>query len=250
MNFLIINLRFSNYQLTKQKMKHKKVLLICVLIFWSFSPMAQVQVSQEPFHHMVFQNKFIRILDVWLQPNDTTQFHVHSTPSVFIYLSNTRYTAQVKGGGWIKDSSINGKTWYRSFSPDILIHRVANIDSVPLHVNDIEILPSYPSRPNGSSGSSKDNTQTKPLNFPVVYNNENAIAYKLTGENFNTKKIKGRGPLVAELITGEEVFFHDDKTNHSKELQIGRFQYIEPGTSFSFFTKRKSKMSMILIEIK
>jgi hypothetical protein len=199
---------------------------------------------------MVFQNKFIRILDVWLQPNDTTQFHVHSTPSVFIYLSNTRYTAQVKGGGWIRDSSINGKTWYRSFSPDILIHRVANIDSVPLHVNDIEILSSYPTRSNGSGGPAKDSTQIKPLNFPVVYNNKNTIAYQLNDENFSTKKIKGRGPLVAELITGEKVFFHDYRTNQSKELQIGRFQYIEPGSSFYFFTKRKSKMSMTLIEIK
>ena len=231
-------------------MGNKKVLLISSVILWSFRLIAQVQVSHEPFHHPVFENKFIRILDVWLKPGDTTQFHIHSTPSVFLYLSNTHYTAQVKGGEWTKDSSIKGKTWYRSFSPEILIHRVANCDSVPLHVNDIEILSSWHNDPTRSSGRTINSSQILPLNFPVLYNNENAIAYKLTDENINPKIIKGRGPVVAELITGEKVFFHNTKTNQSKELQPGQFHYIEPGASFYFFTKEKNKIGMILFEIK
>ena len=44
---------------------------------------AQPAVKDEPRHHNVFENEYIRILDVFLPPNDTTQYHIHSTPSVF-----------------------------------------------------------------------------------------------------------------------------------------------------------------------
>lgn len=94
-------------------------------------------------HRPVIQNKYIRLLDVILQPNDTTQYHVHSIPSLFIYLSKNNTASQTNGHDWVKEQSVPGKAWYRSFSPDILMHRVANIDSVPFHVNDIEILSSY-----------------------------------------------------------------------------------------------------------
>jgi len=49
---------------------------------------AQVQVSKEPMHKKVLENKFIRLMNVWLQPGDTTMFHIHSTPSVFLHFSN------------------------------------------------------------------------------------------------------------------------------------------------------------------
>jgi hypothetical protein len=180
------------------------------------------------------------MLDVGLQPKDTTQFHIHSTPSVFLNHSTTNYITQIKGGEWIKEQSLAGKSWYRSFSPDTLIHRVSNCDSIPLHVTDMEILSSY---------HQNKLTQSKLLNFPVLYNNENVVAYQLTNENINRKTIKGRGPIMAELINGDKVIYHNTK-NQSKELKAGGFQYIEPNTNFYFVPNGKTKISMILFEIK
>jgi len=211
------------------------LLLLCTTII------AQVQVSEEPMHRKVFQNKYIRLLDVWLQPGDTTQYHVHSTPSLFVYFSNNVISTQIKGEEWVKDQAESGKAWYRSFSPDILVHRVCNLDTVPFHVNDIEILSSY---------DSKNSSRNKSLPFPLLFENEKAFAYRLTNSAFNRQIIRGRGPMVGELISGDELIFHDIKTKHSKEIKAGKYFYIEPGTSFYFTAGGGGEINLVIFEIK
>src|ERR1700761_3462140 len=50
----------------------------------ALSTTAQIQVSQEPRHHKVLDNEWVRVLDVHVPPHDTTMMHKHSTPSVFL----------------------------------------------------------------------------------------------------------------------------------------------------------------------
>lgn len=214
--------------------------LFLILLVFCSSVTAQVPVSQEPLHRPVFVNKYIRLLDVIVPAGDTTQFHIHQTPSLFVIFSNNKTSSQIAGKNWIEDQSTAGTTWYRSFSPDILIHRVANRDTLPFHVNDIEILSAYDS----------SNTQKKPLQYPVLFENERSFAYQLKNQDLTKKEIKARGPLIAELIAGDGVFFYNIHTNHQEELRAGRFFYIEPHTSFYFSTKGTSAVNMIVFEIK
>lgn len=202
---------------------------------------AQLQVSQEPFHRPVLQNKYIRLLDVWLQPNDTTQFHVHSIPSLFIYLTKNNTASQVNGKEWVNQLSEPGKAWYRSFSPDTLVHRVANVDTVPFHVNDIEILSSY--NQTGAPG-------LKPLPFNILLQNDKALVYELSNESIEQKITAGHGPLIAELISGEGIRFHDIKSMKSREIKAGQYVYIEPGKPFYFSKVNNKAIKMLLLEIK
>lgn len=208
-------------------------------LFGSSVMIAQVPVRDEPRHHPVLQNKYIRLLDVWLPPGDTTLYHIHSTPSLFVILSKTVTGSQIKGEEWVKGESVPGSTWYRSFTPDSLVHRVCNMDTIVFHVNDIEILSAYNSI----------NISRKPLSFPVLFENEKAFAYQLTGASFNRQIIKDRGPIIAELVTGMNVFFHDTKKQHPKKVSAGNYVYIAPGTSF-YFTGGNEETKMVLFEIK
>ena len=56
--------------------------------------------------------------------------------------------------------------------------------------------------------------------------------------------------MVAELITGDGIFFHDIKTKHEKEIKAGKFLYIEPGTSFYFTSRGTGEINMVIFEIK
>ncbi|HLO37062.1 MAG TPA: hypothetical protein VK173_01090, partial [Lacibacter sp.] len=87
---------------------------------------AQVQVSKEPLHKKVLENKYIRLLDVWIKPGDTSLFHIHSTPSVFLIFTTTTYAAQEKNKDWTTAKVTPGFSWYRSFYKDTQVHRVAN----------------------------------------------------------------------------------------------------------------------------
>ena len=104
---------------------------------------AQPAVKDEPRHHNVFENEYIRFLDVYLPPNDTTQYHIHSTPSVFTMFTKTATASQLIGGQPVKNISEAGYTWYDSLVTP-RIHRVWNEDSIWFHVMDIELTSGKP----------------------------------------------------------------------------------------------------------
>ncbi len=217
----------------------KQFINTCIAIAFCSATSAQVQVSKEPLHRPVAENQYLRLLDVWLQPGDTTQFHIHSTPSLFLYLTSGKVSSQTKGGAWTTEQAVAGKSWFRSFTPDTLVHRVANTDTIPFHVTDLEILSSY------EPGSS-----IAPLPFDVLFENEKAIAYRLGSADLTGEIIQGRGPLLAQLIAGEGVLFHDVPSDERKQLKQGEFVFIRPGSHFSFASVGTGKTDLVVFEIR
>jgi len=224
----------------KLKMKYRITCLL-LLVICSVTITAQVPVREEPRHHPVLQNKYIRLLDVWLPPGDTTLYHIHATPSLFIILSNTVTGSQIKGGQWQQNRSTAGYAWFRSFLNDTLIHRVCNMDTVVYHVNDIEILSSY----NTNNAPTK-----KTLPFTLLFENERSFAYQIKNITSNKQIINKRGPMIAELVSGNAIFFHNTTTNETKEIKAGDYCYIKPGTSFYFSAAGKGEINLVLFEIK
>src|SRR5260221_10243708 len=102
---------------------------------------AQVPVSKEPSHHVVFTNEKIRVLNVLLPPGDTTLYHIHSTPSVFISLSTTRTGSQLINEQAMYSNSVPGNIGFENLSaPHTRTHRVWNADRATFHVIDVELL--------------------------------------------------------------------------------------------------------------
>ena len=220
-------------------MNSKFKLLLAILFLHTAVVTAQVQVRKEPRHENVLENKYIRLLDVWMQPGDTSLFHIHSTPSLFLHFTNTAVCVQIKGKAWTKNKNTAGNASYTSFVNDTLVHRVSNCDTVPFHVTDIEILSSYIPA-----------TALKPLPFSVLFDNEKAIAYRLSGTTFNNQLITDRGPMLAELVAGGEVICYDAKKKRSTTIKTGKYLYIKPGSSFYFTAKENEKNNLVLFEIK
>ena len=221
------------------KLKYKIAFFLSLLIFYSSVLTAQIQVSKEPSHKKVLENKYIRLLDVWIKPGDTSLFHIHSTPSLFLMLSNTSAGSQIMGQEWTKSRNERGKTWYKSFINDTLIHRVANFDTSLFHVTDIELLSSY-----------KPTIPIQSLPFTILFDNEKAIAYKLTQSSLDKKIISNRRPLIAQLVEGQEVIYYDVSKKKSTSILTGKYLYIKPKSSFYFTAKENENINMVLFEIK
>jgi len=220
-------------------MKIRKTILPVLLLLYCSLLAAQVQVSNEPRHKKVFENKYIRLLDVWLPPGDTSLFHIHSTPSLFLVFTGATVVSQIKGQVWVKEQMVPGTCWYRSFFQDTLIHRVGNSGTTVFHVNDIEILSPW-----------DNNNSLAPLPFPVLYNYEKAIAYKLTDSSFHKQAISNRGPMIAELVAGVAVYYTDVATGKKILIKEGSYLYIGPGSVFHLSSSGKEKVNMVLFEIK
>lgn len=217
----------------------RRFLILYTIIAIPLIASAQVQVRLEPRHKNVFQNKYIRLLDVRISPSDTTLFHIHSTPSFFLALSNTQVGVQIKGQDWTKSQNIAGEAWYQSFVNDTLIHRVTNNDSVPFHVTDMELLAPY-----------NNSRQIKPLPFEVLFENEKIIAYSVNNSSIGQKVISKHGPIIAQLVEGDKIIVHDNNTKKTEEIKKGGYLYIKPERSFYFTTPIDKKINLVLVEIK
>jgi hypothetical protein len=176
---------------------------------------------------------------VRLPPGDTTFFHVHEIPSLFLVLSKTLTSSQVKGEEWVNGTftSEPGYSWYNGFTTGPLIHRVANIDTIPFHVMDIEILSNY-------------NAHLAQLPFDTIYTNEKAFAYRINFENKEEKKqIEDRGPIAAIVVSGPgmNVHFADNKTEN---ISQGKFIFIQPKTKCSFQNIGNDETKVVLFELR
>lgn len=209
------------------------------IILLSSGPLySQVPVREEPRHRPVFQNKYIRLLDVWIRPGDTTLFHIHETPSLFTHFTSTKVSIQEVGKQWTSGYNRAGNASFNDFASK-MIHRVTNVDTGIFHVMDIEILRPFDT-----------NYRHRPMPYKIIFENRTAVAYEVDEKNMTQEITRSRRPSVAQLIKGENVLFHDQVAVNSREFKQGEFIYIETGSSFYFSSTEGRPVQMIIFEIK
>ena len=100
-----------------------------------------VPVEQEPHHHVVFENQYVRVLDVVVKPGETTLFHTHSLDNVAVHLSDALIKRQSPGQAWIDTSVKEGAAGFTAGTKHPYTHRITNAGVTVFQVLDIEILP-------------------------------------------------------------------------------------------------------------
>ena len=176
-----------------------------------------VPVGKEPHHHFKFENEFVRVFDVLVEPGDATLFHVHSNDYVFVNLTNTRLKAQNLGGPAV-DLPVNvGQT---VFTKGPITHRVANPDSVPFRNITVEILktPPAPSEKSPLAGAA---------GHEVVLENDRVRIERLvlepgksTGRHTHTLMSLGIAVTAAKVA-----YQTDDGKEQVAEFQAGDFNW-------------------------
>ena len=92
-----------------------------------------VPIEREPRHRPLFQDGPVRILDVRVPPGDTTLFHIHDAPILYVPISLSSMSTQIMGEVWIPppppDSSrfrLHATQWDTLYATRPVTHRVAN----------------------------------------------------------------------------------------------------------------------------
>lgn len=62
--------------------------------------------------------------------------------------------------------------------------------------------------------------------------------------------ISNRGPIIAELVAGDGVFYVDATIQQLKEIKANGYLYIKTGESFVLDFQGKEPVNMVLFEIK
>jgi len=100
-----------------------------------------VPVEREPHHHVVFENQYVRLLDVVVPPGEMTLFHTHSLDNVAVLLADTSLKNQNPGEDWTERPITHGSVGFRAGTKAPYTHRIMNTGAVVFHVMDVEILP-------------------------------------------------------------------------------------------------------------
>jgi hypothetical protein len=220
---------------------HRKLFFLVLILKLTNLP-GQVLVHEEPRHHLIFQNKAIRILNVLLPPGDTSQYHIHTTPSLFLRLSSTTTGSQLQGGKASAGKSIAGTILFENLAaPNIRTHRVWNADKDTFHVMDVELL-------------LKDPVFDKmPLTIPnleLEIDTNWVRAYRLTmlrGADFMIKN-KKQFLILVSLNTATMQTTKNGKTR-SQMLRPGSFFVISRRQSFSIKNTSDDSVPFVLIEL-
>jgi hypothetical protein len=111
-------------------MKSASVCLILLILVFTGDVAAQVPVHEDPFHKVVLENEYLRLIDGRVPALDTTIMHTHEANSVVVFLSESTFgiqnigekpaVAKVKPGDVVYraygDTPVNHKVWDKSNS--------------------------------------------------------------------------------------------------------------------------------------
>lgn len=173
-----------------------------------------VPVFEEPRHKPVFTDQYVRIIQARIKNNDTSLYHIHATPSAFVFVKPAHYDNQVWGEKWTTPNYPKGYAWYSSFASGPSTHRVAAHPNSEIFAYDIELLKSF----------SNDNKSWAPLTNDTIFVSDKAAGYKLTLSNQTPVfKIQSRGPIVAILLSGKGL---EIKSNDSLSVQLNETEYV------------------------
>ena len=215
-------------------------LLLITFIIVNFS-LAQVSVKDEPRHHNVFENNFVRILDVRIKTGDTTMYHIHSTPSVFLYFTGTKVGSHIINQPASSAINIAGNINYDSLKTP-RIHRVWNEDTSWFHVMDVEIVSLQPAAKHSSA---------KIKNAELLFDQPLVRGYKLqinAAEPFNIPK----SDLPFLLVSYDDVTLNVI-INTKEQIRImkpGHFIWIPPNEIVEIKNLNSSHGSFALLELK
>jgi hypothetical protein len=220
----------------------RRLLFLLVLICTLSVSQSQVFVHEEPRHHPVFQNNEIRILNVLIPPGDISQYHIHHTPSLFIFFTSTATGSQLQGRAALTGQSTAGQILFENLAPpNIRTHRVWNADKDTFHVMDLELL--YK-----DSGFVQN-----PLTFPGLQSEIDTAwirVYRLTllkGKDFMLRNKKHSFILVslsASVIQTKQT----GKTQH-QTLKPGSIFDIKRRQSFSLQNISDNTIQFVLLEL-
>jgi hypothetical protein len=203
---------------------------------------AQVQVRNEPRHHNVFENRFARILDVYLAPGDTTLYHMHNTPSVFIVFTNTNVGSQLIGKQSQKGANITGEVSYDSLNTP-RIHRVWNEDTSWFHVMDIELI------------STRSKTNIAVLQNPglkLLFNKQQVIGYNLelkATDNLQLPASENGYLLISKSGSGAVEFKINDAVQ-DRIMKPSHYIWLAAGKNLSVKTTDDQPAKFVLLQFK
>ena len=197
----------------------------------------EVPVIKEPHHKPALVNEYVRLLDVHINPGDTTLYHLHQTASVIVPISKTTTGIQKKKEALQTPSTaVPGNVAFVHFETAPVTHRVFNVDTNVYHVMDIELVKKEPSV--DSCAAWQQSGVETPINEKLVR------VYKF--DVSKTSSFSIAASHCAHLL----ICISGELNGGSKNLKGGEYIFFNPNTPLSISNHQTENTSCVLLELK
>jgi hypothetical protein len=197
-----------------------------------------IAASKEPLHKNVFENQYVRVLELHIAPGDTTLLHKHEKPLVSISLHPVRTGVQtILDDQGTKVTSKDRGITFDGFYQSPRIHRVWNRDTSMFHWMDVEVL------------TKGDWTLEAPITldgFTEAFDAPPVRAYRLTIKGNQQLKLKRNAPMLIIGLTNESKVM----ANKKPFLKQGDFLFVPASKKISIANKEEKQSSFAVLELK
>jgi hypothetical protein len=205
-----------------------------------------VPVESAPFHLEVFENEYVRFLNVLIPPGKVGAYHRHSIDFAYLILESTdRLEVTVLDKPMALVTLKTGQVVFGGYSKAPLIHQVANAGQSSFHVTGIEILDSQPGR---FSPSTREDVPA----YTSVLDNGRVLGWRLIlqpGES--AAAITQTAPGVRMVVQGGDIVESArDKPDHELNLNRGDFAWQAAGTTRAVRNVGTSPVEWVEFELK
>jgi quercetin dioxygenase-like cupin family protein len=129
----------------------KAALFVVAALF--FAPaIPEVEITAEPHHHLVLENKYVRVFNVDVPPHNDTLMHWHRHDYAYIIVGAAHVSNEVKGKSPAEIKLADG---YAGFSPATFAHIAKNLSDQPFRNIAVEYLQDETLRKNEKANTAK-----------------------------------------------------------------------------------------------
>ena len=225
---------------------HPFLLVLAVLIAPALRAADQpVPVQEEPLHKVVFENDYVRVIDVQIPRGDTSLFHIHVIPSIVVYLTQSTNRSESWPDHAILTRDVSpGQSRYAPYDKTPLTHRVTNTGAGLFRVFDIELL----KKPAAAAAPAV------PLPPGVKPHWDETLARSSSVQLEPNAKLeipRSRHAYLVVAISGTpRITPEGPKAAGPKSMKPGDYQFFPPQTQLEIVNANREKAEAVLLELK
>jgi mannose-6-phosphate isomerase-like protein (cupin superfamily) len=177
-----------------------------------------VPVTQEPMHHVMFENQYVRVIDAALPAGQETLYHVHARDNVPIVIQGGRIAITPLAGSTTESDEPVGQV---HFAPATYTHRISNLTFSPMRFIDVELLAPAP--------HSSLQTQTFPSHETLIDNDKVKVYRLVLNPGATLAAHAHAGPVLEVVVRGELPRPDSASATQPRTLRPGGFAWHEQG---------------------
>jgi quercetin dioxygenase-like cupin family protein len=200
----------------------------------------------EPRHHLLLQNEFVRIIRVVIPPGESTLWHEHNFDYGVLFVNGTKLkvdeTTNPQGDARV---SVTKAFTYTTYAGKHFVHRVHNTDTTPNHQLAFEIIPPLP------VGFAVSDRSGVPQYKMEVDNNRIQMWRLQLAPGQVADLITQKAPGIRFVLSGDRlVETHGDGQVNEIKVRVGDFAWLPGAASRSVTNVGSSPLELVEIELK